>query len=535
MFSRIRFLVRWLRQFYRPISPILNHSPLALEILESRIVPDCQGFSQSLSQWTENQWLHPPASVASLSSTSFLVPFVAPTPPSSEPGAVPTDFSQFHFPSTLPVETVTPTLSTPILSGNYQRHYTLNAQRPNEQVYLDVQIVSGVQFDSTSVTESGTLAVSQTVLQNGSLMSQIVASVIPFSQTVPEDTNGLHYFGLGSDGAPGYTASGLLNSQTTWNQVLGSDSTAFLTNGSWTFSDNTSFGLSTIDQSSLTYTSTTQILADGSKLSTDTTSTSWQSQLTLSDQPTNNPNLLLSQDKTLPAVLEPVANTHFYLQSRDAGTSQETLIETTPAAGSPNPASTVTTASSYSGADSFRYFDKNSVTALISPQAADPLLNTPVQPFSGYATISWLMDTQSSGTYSGSALGNFTLATPTTPIGTLTYQDIRHDTTNTDTLSLSEEIYLKVEETQYFEQTTLQQSLTQPLLEDSTLTQTVGYDLPLIVGPVIDSKIVSNTVGYSYSASQGATQSSIMDQYHLRSNTAATEATTQPTAPQQVI
>ncbi len=353
-----------------------------------------------------------------------------------------------------------------------------------------------------------------------------MASVIPFSQTVPEDTNGLHYFGLGSDGAPGYSASGILNSQTSWNQLSWSDAAAFLTTGSWTFSDNTSFGQCLIDQSSLFYTSATQILADGSKVSTDTSSTSWQSQITLSDQPTNIPNLLPSQDNTLPSVLEPVANTHFYLQTRDAGSSQETFIETIPAAGSPNPASMVTIASSYSGADSFRYFDQNTVTAAITPQPAEPVLNTPAQPFLGYATVSWLMDTQTSGTYSGSTHGNFTLASPTFPIGTLTYQDLRHDTTNTDTLSLSEEIYLKDEETQYFVQATLQQSLIQPLLEDSTLTQTVGYDLPLIVGPVIDSQIVSNTVGYSYSASQGATQSSINDQYHLRSTTAATEAST---------
>jgi len=187
-------------------------------------------------------------------------------------------------------------------------------------------------------------------------------------------------------------------------------------------------------------------------------------------------------------------HTHLFLQSRDSGTSQETLIETIPVAGSLNPGSTVSIASSYSGAESLRYFNQDSVTAAITPQPADPVLNTPAQPFSGYATISWLMDTQTSGTYSGSTQGNFTLATPTTPIGTLTYQDIRHDTTTTDTLNLSEEIYLTDNDTQYFEQTTLQQSLTQPLLEDSTLTQTLGYDIPLIVGPVIDSQIVSNTL-----------------------------------------
>ncbi len=522
MTSRVVFFIRWVRQFYRPIAPISKRSPLALESLESRLVPDGQGFSHFLPEWNGDNWLHPPASVATLSSNTVLVPMVAPTPPSSGPGAVPPDFSQFHFPTTLPAETITPTLSTSVLTGNYQRHYTLNTQNPDEQVFLDVQIESAVQFGFTSVTESGTLTVSQTIQQNGSLISQIVASVIPFSQTVPEDTNGLHYFGLeGSDGVPGYTASVLLDSQITWNQVLWSDSTSFLTTGFWTFSDNTSLGLSTIDQSSLTYTSTAQILADGAKVATDTTSTSWQSQLTLSDQPTNIPNLLLSQDNTLPSVLEPVANTHFYLQSRDAGTSQETCIDT-----SMGTDSTVSVASSYTGADSFRYFDQNTVTAAITPQAADPVLNTEAQPFSGYATISWLADSQTSGTYSGSAQGNFTLATPTSPIGTLTYQDIRHDITNTDTLTLSEEISLSDEETQYFEQTTLQQSLIQPLLVESTFNQTVGYDFPLIVGPVFDSQITSNTLAYSYSLSHGTTQSSINDQFHLRSNTAATEATT---------
>ena len=525
MTSRVVFFLRWLRRFYCPISPILNRSPLALESLENRLVPDGQGFSQLLPQWNGDNWVHPSASVATLSSNSVLVPLVAPTPPSSGLGAVPSDFSQFHFPTTLPAETLTPTLSTSVLSGNYQRHYTLNAQSPSDQVFLDVQIGSAVQFGSTSVTESGTLTVSQSVHQNGSLISQIVSSVIPFSQTVPEDTKGLHYFGLdGSDGAPGYSASGLLDAQTTWNQLSWSDSAAFLTNGSWTYFDNTSFGLSSIDQSSLSYSSATQILADGSKVGTDSASTAWQSQFTLSDQTANIPTILLSQDNTLPAVLEPVANTHLYLQSRDAGTSQETFIETTTATGS-----TVSIASSYAGADSFRYFDQNTVTAAIPPQPAEPLLNTPVQPFSGYATITWLADSQTSGTYSGSTLGNFTLATPTSPIGTLTYNDIRHDTTTTDTLNLSEEIFLTDNDTQYFEQTTLQQSLTQPIWKDSTLTQTLGYDLPLIVGPVIDSKIVSNTLAYSYAASQGAIQSSINDQYHLRSITAATEASTTTT------
>ena len=535
MSSRVVFFVRWFRKFYRPVSQILKRPSLALESLEARLVPDGQGFSQLLPQWNGNNWFNPPAAVAPLTSNTVLVPLVAPSPPSSGPGTVPSAFSNFSYPTTLPTATVTPTLATSILSGNYQRHYTLNAQTPatastpSGQVFLDVQIVSAVQFGSTSVTESGTLTVSQTVLQNGTLISQIVSSVIPFSQTVPEDTNGLHYFGLdGGDGAPGYTSSGLLNSQsqTSWNQLSWSDSAAFLTMGSWTYSDNTTLGLCSIDQSSLSYTSTTSTLSGGTKVSTDTTSTSWQSQFTISDQPANIPTILLTQNTVLPAVLGPVTNTHLYLQSRDSGTSQETLIETTPAAGSSNPGSTVSIASSYSGADSFRYFSQDSVTALITPKPADPVLNTPAQPFSGYATISWLMDTQTSGTYSGSTQGNFTLATPTSPIGTLTYNDIRHDTTTTDTLNLSEEIFLTDNDTQYFEQTALQQSLTQPLLEDSTLTQTLGYDLPLIVGPVIDSQIVSNTLAYSYSASQGAIQSSITDQYHLRSNTAATSATT---------
>ncbi len=282
MSSRVVFVVRWLRRFYLPVSPILNRSPLAFEILENRLVPDGQGFSHLLPQWNRDNWLHPPASVSSLSSNSVLVPLVAPSPPSSGPGAVPFTFSQFNFPNTLPAETVTPTLSSSVCSGNYQRHYTLNAQSPSDQVFLDVQIVAAVQFGSTSVTESGTLTVSQTIQHNGSLISQIVASVIPFSQTVPEDTNGLHYFGLdGGDGAPGYTASALLDSQNTWNQLSWSDSAAFLTNGSWTFSDNTSFGLCSIDQTSLSYTSATQILADGSKVGTDSASTAWQSQLVL--------------------------------------------------------------------------------------------------------------------------------------------------------------------------------------------------------------------------------------------------------------
>ncbi len=139
MSSRVVFFVRWLRGFYFPIAPISKRSPLALESLESRLVPDGQGFSQLLPQWNGDNWLHPPASVATLSSNTLLVPLVAPTPPSSGLGAIPSDFSQFHFPTTLPAETVTPTLSTSILSGNYQRHYTLNAQSPGEQVFLDVQ------------------------------------------------------------------------------------------------------------------------------------------------------------------------------------------------------------------------------------------------------------------------------------------------------------------------------------------------------------------------------------------------------------
>ena len=251
MYSRIDFLFCWLPKFHRPVIEIRKSSSLAIETLENRIVPDGQGFSHLLPEWNGDQWLNPPASVAPLSS-SVLVPLEAPVPPSYGSGAVPSDFSQFHFPTTLPAETITPALSASVLTGNYQRHYTLNAQRPGKQVFLDVQIVSAVQFGSNSVTESGTLTVSKTVQQNGSLTSQIIASVIPFSQTVPEDTHGLHYFGLGGgNGVSGYTASVLLDSQTTWNQVLWSDSAAFLTNGSWTFSDNTSFGQCLIDQSSL--------------------------------------------------------------------------------------------------------------------------------------------------------------------------------------------------------------------------------------------------------------------------------------------
>ncbi len=282
MSSRVVFFVRWSPKFHRPLIAIRKSSSLALESLENRLVPDGHGFSQILPQWNGDQWLHPPASVTTLSSNSLLVPFEAPTPPSSGLGAVPSDFSQFHFPTTLPAETITLTLSASVLTGNYQRHYTIYAQSPGDQVFLDVQIVSAVQFGSTSVTESGTLTLSQTVHQNGSLISQVVASVIPFSQTVPEDTNGLHYFGLdGGDGVPGYTSSGLLDFQTTWNQLSWSDSAAFLTHGSWTFSDNTSFGLCSIDQTSLSYTSATQILADGSKVGTDSASTAWQSQLVL--------------------------------------------------------------------------------------------------------------------------------------------------------------------------------------------------------------------------------------------------------------
>ena len=519
--SRVVFFVRWFRQFYRPVSQIIKRSTLALESLESRLVPDAQGFSQLLPQWNGSTWLNPPTSVAPLSSNTVLVPHIAPTPPSSGLGAVPLAFSHFNFPSSFPSETVTPTLSTSVLTGNYLRHYTLSAQTQSTQVFLDVQIASAVQFGPTSISESGTLTVSQTVQQNGSLVSQIVASVIPFSQTVPEDTNGLHYFGLdGGDGVPGYTASGLLNAQTSWNQIVWTDSAAFLTTGSWTYSDNSTLGLSYIDQSSLAFTTTTNTLADGIKVSTDTTSTSWQSQYTFSDQPANIPTILLTENSLLPAVLGPVANTHFFLQSRDAGTSLETVIQTTTATGS-----TVTLASSYLGADSFRYLNQDFVTAAITPKPADPVLNTPAQPFSGYATLSWQIDTQTSGTYSGFSQGNFTIASPTSPIGTLIEKDIRQDTTTTETLNLSEEIYLTDTDTQFFEQTTLQQSLTQPLLEDSSITQTVVFDLPLIVGPVIDSQIISHTVAYAYSASQGAFQSSINDQFHLRSNTAATATT----------
>ena len=191
MSSRVVFFVRWFRKFYRPVSQILKRPSLALESLEARLVPDGQGFSQLLPQWNGNNWFNPPAAVAPLTSNTVLVPLVAPSPPSSGPGTVPSAFSNFSYPTTLPTATVTPTLATSILSGNYQRHYTLNAQTPatastpSGQVFLDVQIVSAVQFGSTSVTESGTLTVSQTVLQNGTLISHIVASVIPFSQTEP--------------------------------------------------------------------------------------------------------------------------------------------------------------------------------------------------------------------------------------------------------------------------------------------------------------------------------------------------------------
>ncbi len=187
-------------------------------------------------------WLNPPATVSPLSSNNILVRPIAPSPPSSGLSAVPLTFSHFNFPSSFPSETVTPTLSTSVLTGNYQRHYPLSAQTPSTQAFLDVQIVSAVTFGLTSITESGTLTISQTVQQNGTLMSQIVASVIPFSQTVPEDTNGLHYFGLdGGDGALGYTASGLLNAQTSWDQIVWIDSAAFLTTGSWTYGSNQAF------------------------------------------------------------------------------------------------------------------------------------------------------------------------------------------------------------------------------------------------------------------------------------------------------
>ncbi len=48
--SRVVFIVRWFRQFYRPVSQIIKRSTLALESLESRLVPDAQGFSQ-LMPW----------------------------------------------------------------------------------------------------------------------------------------------------------------------------------------------------------------------------------------------------------------------------------------------------------------------------------------------------------------------------------------------------------------------------------------------------------------------------------------------------
>ncbi len=46
MSSRGFFLGRWFRKFFRPISQVFKPSPLALESLESRLVPDGQGFSQ---------------------------------------------------------------------------------------------------------------------------------------------------------------------------------------------------------------------------------------------------------------------------------------------------------------------------------------------------------------------------------------------------------------------------------------------------------------------------------------------------------
>ena len=144
------FFVRWFRKFFRPVSQIFKPSPLALESLETRLVPDGQGFSQLMPQWNGNNWFNPPASLAPLASNTVLVSLVAPSPPSSGPGSVPSSFSNFNYPTTLQSATVTPTLTTSILSGIYQRHYTLNAQTPatsstpSGQVFLDVQIASAV-------------------------------------------------------------------------------------------------------------------------------------------------------------------------------------------------------------------------------------------------------------------------------------------------------------------------------------------------------------------------------------------------------
>ena len=150
MSSRGFFPGRWFRKFFRPVSQIFKRPPLVLESLETRLVPDAQGFSQLLPQWNGNNWFNPPASVAPLSSNTVLVPLVAPSPPSSGPGSVSSAFSNFSYPTTLQSATVTPTLTTSILSGIYQRHYTLNAQTPatsstpSGQVFLDVQIASAV-------------------------------------------------------------------------------------------------------------------------------------------------------------------------------------------------------------------------------------------------------------------------------------------------------------------------------------------------------------------------------------------------------
>ena len=263
----------------------------------------------------------PPHSFHPFRPKPFWFTLMLPRPPSSELGTIPSSFHSFSFPTSAPSATLTPTLSTSILSGNYQPHYTLNAQIAATQVSLDVQIVSAVTFGSTAITESGTLTVSQTVQQSGSLISQIVASVIPFSQTVPKDSDGPHYFGLDKgDGALGFTASGLLNSQTSWTQISWTDSAAFLTNGSWSFSDNSTLGLSSQEQSSQAYTSSTTTQADGIQISTAKTSATLQSQFTLFYLPANIPTILLTENPflppILPSVLGPVANTHVMFQRK---------------------------------------------------------------------------------------------------------------------------------------------------------------------------------------------------------------------------
>ena len=50
MSTRAVFFVRWFRKFFRPVSQIFKPSPLVLESLESRLVPDAQGFSQLMPQ-----------------------------------------------------------------------------------------------------------------------------------------------------------------------------------------------------------------------------------------------------------------------------------------------------------------------------------------------------------------------------------------------------------------------------------------------------------------------------------------------------